>query len=267
MTRENARFLRSIGISTPRLEENSEEMWSQQNSRLNALLAVQEVALPAPWRDFLPPPGFMKNQCVNALNNAIERGRGDPAYLYYIEQQLWDIVEYILNGDGYAQRRLSHTTVQELKQLLHHRVFANTTFVEFLQLAEAWNKLFHNQFVAFEENTLSWIGTMFSQILTEQALTKELAMFRQLKREKIREAPDEPCAICFENPQAGEYVTSLQPHCRHWFHSVCINYWLTSGSESSDRCPICRCFIPFNREVPPPADPAMNQLLFWEDNY
>lgn len=266
MTSVNARFLRSAGIKIPRLSEDSaEEMWNQQTNRLNALLSKQAVAR-GPHAVFRRPSAIMQDKCIEALIMAVRYARINPEYLDYMDRQLWDIIELILECDEFSRRRVTWNVIELIQELMAHRMFPNTKFVEFLQYADAWTKMFQNINVAFEENLLSTIGIIFSQILTNQALSKELAINRALKRELARETSDEPCPVCADYIQPGEYITSLIPHCMHWLHGSCIGQWLMSGNANSGTCPMCRTVIPLDLGIPPPAPEIMDVVLFWEDH-
>ncbi|KAJ2081176.1 hypothetical protein GGI16_007512, partial [Coemansia sp. S142-1] len=54
---------------------------------------------------------------------------------------------------------------------------------------------------------------------------------------------EENCAVCLEDFHAGEDVRRLP--CRHYFHIVCIDPWL---SERAATCPLC------NFDVAQPLD-------------
>ncbi|KAJ5222389.1 uncharacterized protein N7469_008629 [Penicillium citrinum] len=134
---------------------------------------------------------------------AVRYARINPEYLDYMDRQLWDIIELILECDEFSRRR---------------------------------------------------------------ALSKELAINRALKRELARETSDEPCPICADYIQPGEYITSLIPHCMHWLHGSCIGQWLMSGNANNGTCPMCRTVIPLDLGIPPPAPEIMDVVLFWEDH-
>ncbi|KAJ3440746.1 anaphase-promoting complex subunit 11 [Anaeramoeba flamelloides] len=61
-------------------------------------------------------------------------------------------------------------------------------------------------------------------------------------------AGDEICAICQmpldgcspESNFPGDDCPIVYGSCDHPFHLVCINKWINSGGEATDKCPLCR---------------------------
>ncbi|KAF3796759.1 RING-H2 finger protein [Nymphaea thermarum] len=65
---------------------------------------------------------------------------------------------------------------------------------------------------------------------------KKLPTFVFSYQEKKKTSGDEiPCAICLQEFGEGDIVRRL-PKCRHHFHMVCIDRWLTIDAS----CPTCR---------------------------
>ncbi|GAN05726.1 conserved hypothetical protein [Mucor ambiguus] len=65
-------------------------------------------------------------------------------------------------------------------------------------------------------------------------------LMKQFLTEKVKENEAEECAICLEDYINGEELRVLP--CKHDFHTVCVDAWLTTQKKF---CPICKRDITF----------------------
>ncbi|KAK9156636.1 hypothetical protein Scep_003210 [Stephania cephalantha] len=57
-------------------------------------------------------------------------------------------------------------------------------------------------------------------------------------KDEVSEEANEECSVCLGVFEDGDDVRQL-PHCKHYFHTPCIDMWLFSHSN----CPLCRVNI------------------------
>jgi hypothetical protein len=59
------------------------------------------------------------------------------------------------------------------------------------------------------------------------------------------DAQEDECIICWGSYNQTEIVTKLKCNDKHYYHSTCIENWITAGNNS---CPMCR--EPIDRNLP-----------------
>jgi hypothetical protein len=79
----------------------------------------------------------------------------------------------------------------------------------------------------FNDCSKSWIERLKSRIAENQTKPKSTDC----------SAIGNDCPVCFEEMKEGESLTRCITTCKNYFHSECINLWLSSGHNN---CPLCR---------------------------
>lgn len=121
---------------------------------------------------------------------------------------------------------------QKLFDLSHNFVYICMTTIIIYGILIVFNAIM----VTLE--TISTFGA--SQLEKIEEINFRVQIVRSVSKYKYRTCffhAEMECIICWELFRNREYVTRLNCHEQHFFHTRCIKEWIKKGNNS---CPLCR---------------------------